>query len=269
MTTYRAGADELAPEHREELRRAKRLLEKPGLAIRLSNMLGTPIEATVRTLPQSWQARIVGVTRASLERALRVALLTIDVDARAPTSDGLHKVAVSLAGAAGGAFGLPALGLELPVSTTIMLRSIADIARAEGERLRSPEAKLACVEVFALGGRSRDDDAVDSAYYAVRVALAQAVSEAASHLAAKAGAKAASPPLVRLIAEVAARFGVQVSQKAAAQAVPIVGAGGGALINSLFIDHFQSAARGHFTVRRLERRYSPAVVRRAYEDVAV
>ena len=36
-------------------------------------------------------------------------------------------------GAAGGAFGLASLPVELPVSTTIMLRSIADIARAEGE----------------------------------------------------------------------------------------------------------------------------------------
>jgi hypothetical protein len=105
----------------------------------------------------------------------------------------------------------------------------------------------------------------ESAYYAVRVALAQAVSEAATHLGAKAGAKVAGAPLVRLIAEVAGRFGVQVSQKAAAQAVPIVGAAGGARINKLFIDHFQSVARGHFTVRRLERAYTPEIVRRAYD----
>jgi hypothetical protein len=262
---HASAVDALAVEHREQLRRAKRLLEVPGLAIRLSNLIGTPIEQSVRQLPSRWQARIVGVTRASLDKALRLALLTMDPDTVAPTSDLLHKVAVSLSGAVGGAFGLAALSVELPVSTTIMLRSIADIARAEGERLRDAESKLACVQVFALGGRTRSDDAAESAYYAVRVALAQAVSEAATHLAAKAGAKAASPPLVRLIAEVAGRFGVQVSQKAAAQAVPIVGAGGGALINNLFIDHFQSVARGHFTVRRLERTYTPEIVRRAYD----
>jgi hypothetical protein len=255
---------DLSPEHVLELQRAKRLLEVPSLAIRLSNLLGSPIEATVRKLPERWQARIVGVTRRSLQQALRVALLTMNPDSTLPTSDALHKLAVSLTGAAGGAFGLAALGVELPVSTTIMLRSIADIARAEGEHLRDPGAKLACIEVFALGGRSRDDDAVDSAYYAVRVALAQAVSEATSHLIGTAS-RTASPALVLLLSEVAARFGVQVSQKAAAQAVPIVGAGGGALINNLFIDHFQSVARGHFTVRRLERRYSSEVVRRAYD----
>ena len=40
-------------------------------------------------------------------------------------------------GAAGGAFGLATLPLELPVSTVIMLRSIADIAISEGEDLSS------------------------------------------------------------------------------------------------------------------------------------
>jgi EcsC protein family len=47
---------------------------------------------------------------------------------------------------AGGTFGLAALPVELPVSTTIMLRSIADIARSEGEDLSDPETALACVE---------------------------------------------------------------------------------------------------------------------------
>ena len=46
------------------------------------------------------------------------------------------------------------LPIELPVSTIIMLRSIADIARSEGEDLSDPESALSCVQVFALGGRS-------------------------------------------------------------------------------------------------------------------
>src|ERR1700746_681884 len=64
----------------------------------------------------------------------------------------LHRALATASGAAGGTFGLAALPVELPVSTTIMLRSIADIARSEGEDLSDPEAALACVEVFALGG---------------------------------------------------------------------------------------------------------------------
>jgi hypothetical protein len=56
-----------------------------------------------------------------------------------------------------------------------------------------------------------------------------------------------------------------VPQKAAAQAVPVIGAAGGAAVNVLFINHFQDMARGHFIVRRLERAYSPEFIRAEYE----
>jgi EcsC protein family len=71
--------------------------------------------------------------------------------------------------------------------------------------------------------------------------------------------------LVRLIAQIASRFGVVVTQKLAAQAVPLVGALGGAAVNYAFIDHFQEVARAHFVVRRLERRHGKDAVRAAYD----
>ncbi len=57
------------------------------------------------------------------------------------------------------------------------------------------------------------------------------------------------------------------AQKAAAQAVPVQGAISGAAVNSLFMDHFQGLAQGHFTVRRLERTYGKGTVRLAYEQI--
>ena len=66
----------------------------------------------------------------------------------------MHKSIAVLAGAAGGAFGIASLPIELPFSTTIMLRSIADIGRTEGQDLSDPRTALACLEVFALGGRA-------------------------------------------------------------------------------------------------------------------
>jgi hypothetical protein len=51
-------------------------------------------------------------------------------------------------------------------------------------------------------------------------------------------------------------------------AIPIVGAAGGATINYLFIDHFQAMSRGHFAIRRLERRYGEEAVKAAYEGIA-
>mgnify|MGYP000962519498 FL=1 len=58
-----------------------------------------------------------------------------------------------------------------------------------------------------------------------------------------------------------------VSEKAAAVAVPVLGAAGGAAINVLFLDHFQKVAEGHFTVRQLERRHGAAAVEAAYRKL--
>ena len=148
-----------------------------------------------------------------------------------------------------------------------MLRSIADIARSEGEVIDTPEAKFACLEVFALGGPGKGDDAAESGYYAVRAALAQSVTNAATFISKKGLTREGSPAMVRLIVQIAERFSIQVSEKAAAQAVPAIGAAGGALINTLFIDHFQDMARGHFIVRRLERKYGKEIVEAAYKTV--
>ncbi|MBS0542360.1 MAG: EcsC family protein, partial [Proteobacteria bacterium] len=169
-----------------------------------------------------------------------------------------------LSGGVGGAFGLAGLTLEIPVSTVLIMRSILDIARAEGEVLADPVTRLAALEVFALGGRADSDDAAESGYYAMRAALAGAVSEAARHLAQKGLTQEGAPALLRLVTMVAARYKVQLTQKAAGMLVPGIGAAAGASINLMFMSHFQDVSRGHFTIRRLERRYGADVVRAAY-----
>ncbi len=183
------------------------------------------------------------------------------------TRDRAHKFAAATSGAVGGAFGLFALSVELPISTTIMLRSVADIAKSEGENIRHIETRLACLTVFAMGGRTASDDAAESGYFAARVAMAGAVSEASKFLAEKGMSKAGAPALIRLTSLIASRFGIVVSEKATAQAIPIIGAASGALINTLFIEHFQNMARGHFIVRRLEKIHGAEPVRLAYLSV--
>ncbi|MBN1615084.1 MAG: EcsC family protein [Deltaproteobacteria bacterium] len=253
----------MSSEDLADLRYAKSLLENPSLAARIANVLGTPIEIAIERMPEGAREIIGIATTKSLETALDFAISTMD-DRRHDSTNLAHKILVAATGAAGGAFGLPALTIELPISTIIMLRSIAVIARSEGERIKMPEAKLACLEVFALGGRTRGDDATESSYFAVRAFLAKALAEAAEYIAERGAAKGTALPLMRFITQVAARFGVPVSEKALAQSLPIVGAAGGALINTLFIDHFQDVGRGHFIVRRLERAYDPDLVRREY-----
>ena len=119
----------------------------------------------------------------------------------------------------------------------------------------------------ALGGPSRSDDAAESAYFAVRAALAKTLTEAARHIAERGVAGGAAPALVRLTSQIAARFGIPVTEKVMAQSVPVIGAAGRALVNILFIRHFQDLARGHFIVRRLEAQYGQNAVRAAYDGL--
>jgi hypothetical protein len=176
-----------------------------------------------------------------------------------------HKAMAALSGAAGGAFGIASLPIELPFSTAIMLRSIGDIARSQGEDLSNPETALACLEVFALGSHNQSGDFMESGYFAVRGLLAKSVTEAGRYLIERGAADEAAPVLLRLISQIASRFGVVVSQKVVAQTVPVLGAAGGAAINYAFINHFQTIAHGHFTVRRLERIYGIEVIKAEYQ----
>lgn len=258
---------EITNEDRDALRRAVRSLERPGLAARLTNLVGKPVELIGYALPSFASKAIAAATSKGLEAALKVALRTLPQSSRT-NSQLLHRALATASGAAGGTFGLAALPLELPVTTVIMLRSIADIARSEGEDLTKPDAALSCIEVFALGGRSGSADASESGYFAVRSMLAKTVTEAARFVAERGITKEGAPILLKFVTQVAARFGLVVTQKVAAQALPVVGALGGAAVNYAFIDHFQDVARGHFTVRRLERIYGKERIHSEYDLIA-
>jgi hypothetical protein len=256
----------LCKEDLADLKRAKALLENPGLAAKLSSMLGSPVERGVKMLPGAWQRSVHKATEMALMKALDVAVTSLGERPRLKSQDSFHRMAAAASGAAGGAFGLAALAWELPLSTTLMLRSIADIAASEGENPRHIDTKLACLTVFALGSpKDRRDNAAESGYFAARAALATAISEASKYLSQKGLAKSGAPALVRLIAAIGARFGIVVSEKAAVQAIPILGAAGGAMVNTVFIGHYQDMARGHFIVRRLEKIHGTDPVRAAYE----
>jgi hypothetical protein len=180
--------------------------------------------------------------------------------------DKLHRLLAATVGAAGGFLGPLMLLAELPIITVLMLRSIADVAHSEGEDLSTPEARHACVLVFALGGRTSKDRAADTGYYGLRLTLGLHFSRAPLHLGA-AGTKHI-PGGIELLRGVAARFGATISDSVAVRLVPVAGAMSGAMLNLAFMQHFQDIARGHFIVRRLERRYGADPVRIAYERLA-
>jgi phage FluMu protein gp41 len=250
-----------------ELRQAVLLLENPNMGIRIADVIGTPIEKAIALLPDQSLATISDGVRRAIEVALKVAVKTMKSRAQEESSNWWHMGAAVASGAVGGAFGIYSLALELPVSTSIMMRSIADVARSEGADIDDIATQLECVTILALGGPARSDDDAEIGYFLVRAQLAKAVSDAAAHLAAKGLKSLSAPALVRLVMLVSERYSIQVTQKAASQAVPLLGAIGGALINTVFIDHFQKVARGHFICRRLEKKYSTDQVQNAYKSI--
>jgi hypothetical protein len=235
--------------------------------MRLANYIGSPLDKGFALLPRNWNKAVNQAARAALLKALGLAVATLGRRNRPGSREFFHKILAGTSGGIGGVFGLAALPVELPISTAIMLRSIADVARSEGHDLSNIETKLACLEVFALGGREESPEAAQSAYWATRAALSQTLSEAASYLARKGVVRESAPALVRFIAPIAARFGAVVSEEAAARALPVLGAAGGGIINVMFISHFQDMARGHFIVKRLEAARGHEAVRAAYEKL--
>ena len=258
---------ELAPEDRAALEQAVRRLENPGFAGRLAEQSGRPINRVLARLPRWANDRLDGLVRAAIMRGLAVAIESLEEENPPPPATRFSSIVAGLTGGLGGFFGMVSLPIELPLTTTLMLRAIADIARHEGEDLTDIEARLACLEVFGLGS-GRNGSRVDLSYYTARALLGR-YTNALSALVLESGVTAATAPVANsFVSEVATRFGLVVSDKVAAGAVPVLGAIGAATINVVFMDHFQRIAQGHFTVRRLERRYGPDRVRQAYADLA-
>lgn len=287
MTENQPLAISLSSDAMQELREAKEILEHQGLAERLAELIGAPITASLKLLPAAAERIIYSAVDKSLERALELAVTSLgshDNLSRQgyPISKARlmsHKLLAGLSGAAGGALGGLTVAAELPVSTILILRSVADIARSQGEDLSQLEARLACLEVLALDpgaaapkkkskNKTADTDDADIGYMAVRIAMGKQISDAAKYVAQHGLADRAAPPLVQLVNMIGKRFGLVVSEKLAAQAIPVIGAVGGALINTYFIGHFQDIARAHFTIRRLEREYGTAAVTEAYRRLA-
>lgn len=262
-----AKSQTLTTEELKELRRAKWVLENPAFAIRLANVVGLPIEKGFAMLPDGWNRTVHHSVHLALNKALRIAIQSLRHEEPIPSADLLHRRIVGISGAVGGVFGLASLPVELPLSTAVMLRSIAAIARSEGHSLKAADTRLSCLEVFALGGRRAKE--AENQYWILRAGLARAISEAAACLADRGIVKETAPVVLRLIASIASRFGGIVSEHIAAKAVPVVGAATGAAINLIFINHFQRMARSHFVVKRLEKKHGTDKIEFVYRSIAL
>jgi hypothetical protein len=256
----------LTAEELADLRWAYRHLEHPSLAARLCSAVGTPIEQGLRLLPRSWSKHLHAAVEFSIRKTLDSAVASMGRIPPAESHDRVHKLMVMGTGALGGLFGPLTLLAELPITTALMLRSIANVAHSEGEDLNTPEGRLACMEVYALGGRTGEDKSADAGYYGLRITLGFHFATSLLYSGNAASVKN-MPGGIQLVRAIASRFGAVISDHAAARLVPVAGAVSGSLLNLVFMDHFQKVAKGHFIVRRLERKYGSAVIKTEYEQL--
>lgn len=273
--TQLAKTEKISLEDLALIRKSRKDLDEVSFLMRALNTIGTPIDSGLELLPENIQHKISDIIQKALQLAVKANLKTLDKNKQNRTSSNLtYKLVTGLSGATGGFFGVAGFSADLLVSTKFMMRSIMDIARSQGEDIHEIEAQLACLQVFALGGTSEDDDELDTSYYATRAALHTTMNQASSYIAENGTKKIietitsqTAAPLAKLINQVAARFSVQVGEKFAAQAIPVIGAAAGASINVLFISHFQKMATAHFTLRRLERKYSKELIKETYNHL--
>jgi EcsC protein family len=259
-------ATPLSRAHHQALARAVDTLENPNFAARIADYAGAPVNRVVQLLPRRASRGLSRAVEAAIQKCLKTAISSL-APAPKPPATWLSTAIAGFTGGVSGFFGMPALVVELPLTTTIMLRAIADIGRHYGEDLNTLEARLACLQVLALGARGA---AVRPGlgYFAARALMTRLTGNAAAYVVERGAAELSGVMLNGLVAEIVSRFSIVVSDRVAASALPVVGAVGGATVNVIFMNHFQQVAQGHFTVRRLEREYGVETVRLHYAELA-
>lgn len=254
---------------------AKSTLENVGLIMQGLNFVGDKIEKAVQLIPPRTQEWIAKKTNSILMSIISNNLKSMSKGkVKTHPLNKTYKSVVAASGFGFGFLGAPGFAFDLAISTKFMMRSILDIARSKGEDLTDIETQLSCIEVFALGGKSKNDDGMNTSYYATRMALSSSIKAASKYVAETGATKiiekmATGTPLMQLIAKIASRYEAAAIEKFAAEGFPIVGAVGGASINLIFIHHFQKMAEAHFTIRQLERKYGEETIREKYREIKV
>ncbi|MBB94036.1 MAG: protein EcsC [Rhodobacteraceae bacterium] len=211
-------------------RLAARYRAASGPALRVLNMAGSQADALIDRLPAGVRDNLVDATEAALRLSMRAA-----DSSRAAVPDQKRWVNTAVAsalGAAGGFGGAPTALMELPVTTTLLLRSIQGAARAEGFDPAAESVTFDCIRVLSAAGPLEDDDGADLGFYTLRMTLTGGAVQ-------------------KMISAVAPRLALVMGQKLATQTVPILGAVAGATTNYVYARYYQDIALVHFGLRRL------------------
>lgn len=211
-------------------RLAARYRAAGGIGVRMLTGLGGTAEGLLERLPGPVRNNLDSATR----HALMVAMRAAQGSRRAvPDQKPWVNTAVTTAmGAAGGFGGLPGALVELPATTTMLLRAIQGVAAGHGFDPAAENVQFDCMRVFAAAGPLAADDGADLGFISLRLTL----NGGAMH---------------RMIAAVAPKLATVMGQKLAAQTVPVLGAVAGATANYVYTGYYQQIAHVQFGLRRL------------------
>ncbi len=284
MDKLQLSAEELA-----FIEDAASFLEGGNTFVKFAQKLGKPIDRLQEKLPVPARRILHQAIERSMKKALELSIETIaspsvsdlhssweNANSRTRRHAWMHTAAVTTTGAISGAMGISALLIELPISTSIILRAISSVAQEWGQDIRKPETQLQCLYIFSLGSHnSSKDDEMDTSYLASRIAYQRLIGEVAAFMGQHAAKdlllaleRGGAPAFVRLLGLLTPAFERTVLKKVMSRAIPIVGALGGAAINAAFCSYFTAAARYHFGLLYLEQKYGPDLVRYGYRRIA-
>lgn len=229
---------------------AKRYSDANGLMMKLVNLAAGKLESGLSVLPAGVKKQLDDVTKLALKASYEAAAWTnVDTGSRGIMSraagklsgDQVHKAAAVATGAAGGLGGVGTTVVEIPVTISLIFRSVQNIAAQYGEDPSSTEVKLECIKVFGTGAISGDLDDIDTGFVGAKIIITGGAAE-------------------KLIASIAPKFAAMMTNKLAAQTVPVLGAITGAGINYAFVEYYQQMAHVRFGLRKVIRNSQAGLV---------
>jgi hypothetical protein len=224
---------------------ARRMTGAMGPAMRVLTYLGGGIENRLERLPDRVKDAIESGAGAMLEQAYHAARVIGGQSVVPKTGAWAHMVAAIGSGAAGGIGGLSTALLEMPATVALIFGAMQKIASENGFDPVSEDTRLTCLEIFGAGGPGTRDDGVNSTFLGTRIGLNGSTLSA-------------------VISRIAPRFAAIISQKFAAQVVPVLGAAAGAGVNYAFMDYYQEMARVRFGLKRLAQAHGEDAVMAAF-----
>jgi hypothetical protein len=222
---------------------AARQLRADRPLMRVIQKFGGKLEEGMAHLPKGLRGQIERVTTDALTRAVALA----GHGRHAPDFGPRGAPALAaLTGAIGGAGGIVTAMAELPVTITVILHAILRAAEAEGFDTTLPEVRAEALRVLLSGGPLDEDDGINSSFIGARMTLT-------------------GPALHNLLAKIVPGFATVLSQKLAAQTVPVLGALTGAGLNAAFLTHYRELAHIRFGLLRLTVLHGAEPVRAQFE----